>query len=279
MISMIVPIPAGAALRVWVQPPTGAIAWRILRKAADDFTGPNDPDARVVHAGTDLSAMDSAAGLVDGSPAFYRAYYWDGSAWTASATASGTPAATYSDESEDALSVLRERLQAGFDTEVARGKLRHQDGAIAVLDAPPVYDDCRFPLVTVHLQSEEPQERFIGEDPLSDSAESNQFDGTSVEAEGYWASVQIMIMIWALNPDVRREMRKALRRILVANGPVLDEHGFVNTSWSMQDTEEFGAYPAPVYQVMCTFRCLAPVRVSSPGADLIADITQAITTP
>ena len=274
---MIVPIPAGAALRVFVEPPAGSIAWKILRKDADTFAGHADPDAYLVRAGTDLSALDDGPGLLNGAPVYYRAYYWTGAAWVASATVSATPAATYSDETEDVLSVLRDRIQAGMDAEVLRGALAHPDGAIPVLDAPPVFDDVRFPCVTLHLQDESPQERFIGEDPTSDAADKDLIAGTWGESEGYLASVQVMATIWALNPDVRREARKALRRILVANLPVFDEHGLLNVSFSMQDTEDFSGYSAPVYQTMCTVRCLSPVRVSAPGAGLIRDVTQTIT--
>lgn len=274
---MIVPIPAGNALRVFVQPPAGALAWVILRKPADDFTGHSDPGAYVVRSGTDLSALDDGPGLLNGTPSYYRAYYWTGSAWVASATAAGTPAATYSDATEDALSVVRDRLQAGMDVEVTRGALVHPDGAVPVLDAPPVFDDVRFPLLTVHLQDESPQERFIGEDPTSDDADKDLAAGTWSEAEGYLANVQIMVMAWALNPDVRREVRKAMRRIMVANLPVFDDHGLLNMSFSMQDTEDFSSYSAPVYQTMCTIRCLTHIRVDSPGAGLIRDVTQTIT--
>lgn len=269
-ITAITLIAAGAALRIFLTPPADAIAWRLLRLTSDTFAGPSDPLAVVVHAGDSKSVLDDA-GLVDGSTYWYRAYYWSGTAWTASASVSATPAATYTDESEDALTVLRDRLEAGLLVEVQRGNLVHVDGAIPVLTAPPIYDDTRFPVVTVHLQNESPAERYIGENLLGD--ETDWFTGAPTESQGWLAETTLTVMGWALNPDARKELRKAIRRIIVANLPVFDEHGLLNVSFTQQDTEDFSAYSAPVYQVMTTFTCKTPIIVSAPGADHITDIT------
>ena len=59
---------------------------------------------------------------------------------------------------------------------------------------------------------------------------------------------------------------------MIANLPVFDEHGLLNVSFSQQDTEDFTAYSAPVYQVMTTITCKTPILVSAPGADIITDI-------
>ena len=273
-ITAITPIAAGAALRIFLSPPVGAIAWRILRKPADTFTGPADTDATLVHAGTAKSMLDDA-GLIDGTTYWYRAYYWSGSSWTASASASASPAATYSDESEDALTVVRDRLEAGLATEVARGNVVHESGAVPVLTAPPIYDDTRFPVVTVHLSNESPAERYIGENITGDANDIDWFAGTSSESEGYLAETTLTVMGWALNPDARKELRRAIRRVLVANLPVFDEHGLLNVSFTQQDTEDFTAYSAPVYQVMTTVTCKTPILVSAPGADIITDVTLA----
>ena len=71
-------------LRVFLAPPAGAVAWRVLRKDTDTFTGPSDPDARTAFAGADRTFLDDT-GLIDGTAVWYRAYYWDGAAWAASA--------------------------------------------------------------------------------------------------------------------------------------------------------------------------------------------------
>ena len=273
-ITAISPIAAGAALRIFLTPPVGAIAWRILRLPTDTFAGPSDPLATLVHAGTSKSVLDDG-GLIDGSLYWYRIYYWSGTAWTASESVSASPSATYTDESEDALTVLRDRLEAGLLVEVQRGHLVHVDGAIPVLTAPPVYDDTRFPVVTVHLQNESPAERYIGENLTGDDNDIDWFSGTSTDSQGWLAETTLTVMGWALNPDARKDLRKAIRRVIVANLPVFDEHGLLNVSFTQQDTEDFTAYSAPVYQVMTTVTCKTPILVSAPGADIITDVTLA----
>lgn len=270
---MIVPLPVGNALRVFLEPPAGATLWRILRKGADTFTGETDPNALVVYEGTQKSVLDVAY-LNNETAYFYRAYYWDGTAWTASATVSATPQATYADASTDALSVVRDRLDYGLTVEVARGTLVHDENRIKVLTAPPLFDDTRWPVVTVHLQSEVPAERALGEELDADYLDA--LDGEWIETEGWLAKVQLMITGWCLNPDERIELRKTLRRIVVANLPVFDDAGMVQIEFSQQDVDAVsGEYPAPVYQVMCCFSCLAPVIVRS-QADAIADVTSTI---
>lgn len=271
-ITAITPISAGAALRIFLTPPAGAIAWRILRLASDTFAGPSDPLAAVVHAGVSKSVLDDS-GLVDGATYWYRVYYWSGVAWTASASVSASPTATYTDESEDALTVLRDRLEAGLLVEVQRGNLVHVDGAIPVLTAPPIYDDTRFPVVTVHLQNESPAERYIGESLLGDEGETDWFTGAATDSQGWLAETTLTVMGWSLNPDVRKDMRKAIRRVIVANLPVFDEHGLLNVSFTQQDTEDFQSYSAPVYQVMTTFTCKTPILVSAPAAGNVTDVT------
>ena len=274
---MIATVPAGAALRVFLAPPAGAVAWRVLRKDADTFTGPNDPDARIAFAGADRTFLDDAA-LIDGTAVWYRAYYWDGAAWAASTSRSATPQSTYSDASVDALTVVRDRLDAGMVTELQRNAVRHPDGMVPVLTAPPVFDDVRFPVLTVHLQNEQPAERFIGEDVTSDTADIDPFDGSVSDTEGWLASTTLVVMGWTMNPDERVALRKAIRRVLIANLPVFDEHGLLNVDFSMQDTEDFTSYSAPVYQTMTTITCKVPVGVTSADGSVITDVLQTITT-
>lgn len=262
MISTIRPIFSGNALRLFLEPPSGALEWKILRKSSDTFTGPTDASAYVAYAGTDLQIVD-AASLQNDTPVFYRAYYFNGSTWTASATASGTPSASYGDSSTDALGLLRERLEAGLAVEVSRGTFTPEQGYIQVLTAPPISDGgVHMPVVTVHLTNEEPAERAIGEQIAAD--EFSYVDGAWEESEGWLARVQIEIVGWSLNPDERIEMRKALRRILVANLSVFDAAGMVEINFNMSDLDALnGEYAANIFQVVCGFSCLAPVRVTS----------------
>lgn len=269
MISLIQSVAAGNALRIFLEPPALARRWRLLRKMSDTFLNEDDPDAIVVYSG-DIRPILDLKGLVNSTLYYYRAYYFDGTTWTPSQTATGTPAAVYEDMTSDVLSTVRERLDLGLQAELARGALVHEDGHIKVLTAPPASEDTRWPVVTVHLQDESPSERGIGEIIDGDDLDD---DGWT-EKEGWLAQVQLSIMGWCLNPDERIEMRKALRRIVLANASIFDFVGMVQIKFEQQDMEDFGSFGVPVYQVHCTLSCLAPVQV---GAKVRA-IEEVITT-
>lgn len=260
MISLIEPVAAGNALRVFLEPPAGARSWRLLRKLSDSFTGEDDPDAIIAYEGADKPVLD-IKGLVNSTLYYYRPYYHDGVAWSAGETVSSTPAASYYDLTTDVLSLVRERLDLGLQEELARGTLVHDDGHVKVLTAPPLDEDTRWPVVTVHLQDEAPSEHGIGEMIAADEFDEAGF--VWGQSEGYLARTQLSIMGWSLNPDERVDLRKALRRIVVANLPVFDFAGMVEIEFSYQDMEDCESYNAPVYQALCTLRCLAPVRVGS----------------
>ena len=259
MISIIQQILSGNALRVFIEPPANAEKWRVLRKASDSFTGPNDPGALVVHDG-DTRVFIDCESLTNNEPAFYRPYYWDGAAWTAGATKSGTPVASYEEVTTDAQWLVRERLERGLAVEVERGNFQTELGYIQVYTAPPSVDQSiRFPCVTVTLSSESPDERAIGEDIAG-----QEFYGDHFESEGWLAQVQLEIVGWCLNSDERIELRKALRRVLIANLPVFHGHGIVQIQPVFQDVDAVsGEFSCPMYQVMCSFSCLAPVRVGT----------------
>ena len=271
-IAMITRPAAGNALRVFLQPPTGASHWRLLRKLTNDFVGEADPAAALVHDGRERCVLDADA-LENGVLYFYRAYYRVGLAWMASNVSSTTPTASYEDLSVDVQTIVRDRLAAGLAVELARGRLTHEDGAIPVLTAPPATDQARWPLVTIHMSNEDPSQRHIGEQAGSDEFDVDADKWQS--AEGWLAKTQLSIVGWSLNSDERLELRKALRRIVIANLEVFESHGFVNVEFSQQDMEDFESYNAPVYQAACTFYCMAPVAVGS-TADVIRDVTQQI---
>lgn len=260
MISLIHPLPAGNALRVFREVPAAASRCKLLRKVSDTFTGHDDPDAYLVSDSLERSVLDIVS-LKNGTLYHYRPYYFVDGTWSAGATMSATPAASYQDNGGDVLTLVRERLDLGLQEELARGALTHEQGHIQVLTAPPIFDETAFPLVSVHLQNEQPGERGIGETPIDDVFDA--FSKKWVETEGWLARIQLTIMGWSLNPDERIEMRKALRRIVVANLPVFDFAGMIEVEFSQQDTEDFGSYGVPVYQVMCTLSCQAPVLVGS----------------
>lgn len=258
MISLIQPVAAGNALRVFLQPPAGAVWWRLLRRVDDAFAGESDPDALLVYEGVDKSTLDIAQ-LVNGTLYYYRPYYRVGGGWVPGTTVTATPNATYEGVGEDVLSLVRERLDLGLQTELARGVLTHERGHIPVLTAPPIFEDVVWPIVTVHLSNDGPAERAVGE-----LIGVDEFDGHDwFEKEGWLARTQLAIMGWSLNPDERIDLRKALRRIVQANLPIFDFAGMVEIEFSQQDTEDFSSYGAPVYQVLCTFSCLSPVQVGA----------------
>ena len=270
-IAMVTSPAVGNALRVFLQPPATAEYWRLLRKTANDFLDQNDPNAAVVAECNELVIVDDG-GLVNGVTYYYRAYYWDGTTWTPSNSLSGVSASTYEDLTPDVIDVVQQRLQAGLQVEIGRGTLVHALGAIPVYTAPPAYDNSRWPVVTVHLTNQDPAQRFIGESLAADSFA----DGTAYESEGWLTRVQLSIVSWSTNSDERVALRKALRRIVIANLSVFDAHGFVNVDFGQQDAEDFETYNAPVYQSVCTFSCTAPVAVGSTNG-VIAEVDYAIT--
>lgn len=269
---MVQPIPAGNALRLFITPPAGAVSWRVLRKGSDDFDLPEDAAALVAYEGDEFVVVD-AAYLQNEVMAFYRPFYQmpDGS-WQAGPTANGTPVATYEEHTTDVLSFVRDRLEAGLMVEVQRGNLAAELGYVQVYTAPPSLEqNLRFPLVTVHLENEAPGERAIGEDISGDEFDAIGFDW--LESEGWLAQVQLAIMGWSLNSDERIELRKALRRVVIANLPIFDAQGMSQVSLSMQDTDAVsGEFNVNMYQVMATFSCLAPVRVGH-RVTPVSDIT------
>lgn len=263
MISLIQNLPVGNAVRVFITPAIGVTKWRVLRKSADTFTGFDDPSAYVLDESDNVAIVD-ATGLMNGSTYFYRDYGWNGVEWVdGGSTVSAIPAAAYNDDSVDVISILRERIHAGLVVEISKGALVHETGKIPVLLAPPTFEDTKWPVVTIHLASDSAEQRFNGE-----MCDSETFDIGGIgwdTSEGWLSSVQVTIVGWALNPDVRMALRKAIKRILMANLSIFDDRGMYQVAMNQQDTEDFQSYAAPVYQVMTTFSCLAKSAISSPS--------------
>lgn len=270
MLTMIVPLPIGNALRVFWSAPAGAARTILLRKATNDISGPADSGATKVYDSRDVdlvSALDYR--VANGTTYYYRDYHHDGVAWVdGGLTMAAVAAATYVDESADPLSLVRDRLEAGLAVEVTRGNLTHETGAIPVLTAPPVYEETRWPVVTVHLQNESPAERFLGETFGPDSSDGDDW----AEREGWLARQSLDVIGWSLNPDERVELRKALRRVLVGNLSVLDSEGLTSVDFSFSDIEDFESYNAPVYQVRCSMTANFPVQVGG-TVPAIIDVT------
>jgi hypothetical protein len=256
MIHTVQPLSVGNALRLFIQPPAGAARWKVLRNGSGVFAGHDDPSALVAYDGTEKVVVDIES-LQNGTAAYYRPFYTsnNGASWLAGPVASGTPAATYEEQTTDVLVTLRARLEAGLKVECQRGHLINELGYIPVFTASPAMDhDLRLPLVTVHLESEDSGERGIGE------CIGSSFD----DEEGWLSNVSVVVVGWSLNGDERAELRQAIRRIIIANFPVFEGMGWVLPHLAQQDVDAVGGeYPAPIYQVMNTFTCIAPVRVAS----------------
>lgn len=263
MISIVQPIHVGNALRLFIEPPAGSVRWKVLRKGSDTFSSHDDLTALVAYEGDERVIVDSAH-LQNEVMAFYRPFYTtDGVVWTAGATASGTPSATYVEKTTDVVGFLRERIEAGLLVECQRGSFATELGYIQVYTASPSLErDLALPLVTVHLENETPSVHAVGQDISGD-----YFDGIGdawEESDGWIASVSVTVIGWSLNSDERGEMRRALRRIVLANMPVFADKGWDQVEVSFQDVDAVnGEYPAHIFQVMGTFSCLAPVRVVS----------------
>ena len=268
-ISMINPIPAGNALRVFIVPPAGAVYWRVMKMGSDAFTGPEDLDFAVIAYEGDEKAFVDCEGLINEHMVFYRPYYrMADDSWLASATVNATPKATYEDQFTDVMSFVRERLEAGLLIEVQRENLVAELGHIQVFTAPPALEqNLRFPLVTITLDSESPAERALGEEVGGDDYDA--IGGEWFESEGWLADVQLSIVGWSLNSDERIELRKAIRRIILANLAVFDSKGLSQVSLSMNDVDALnGEYNANIYQVMANFSCVAPIRVGASYASI-----------
>lgn len=273
MISLIQPLGIGNALRLLISPDPRARVWRVLRKEEPAFSGHDDPGAVVAHEGSETVFVDDFF-LVNGTQYFYRIFYLVGATWIDSGrSVSGAPQATYQELTWDAMSVLRDRLDYGLQAEVARGELVPASGHIAVLTAPPLFENTAWPVVTVQVLNDGPVERAIGEQLMADI----NLGDTGVDAyEGWLARAQIAVLASSLNPDERVALRKALRRVVIGNLPVFEAHGMTQVELQTQDMEDFQSYNVPVYQVMATFSCTVPVAVSDRAGRVREVITSLI---
>lgn len=262
MIHMVQPLHIGNALRLHLTPPLGARVWRILRNETGVFAGPSDPSAFVAYQGSDHVVVDATM-LRNGVQQFYQPFWTtDGVNWLAEPVASGTPNANYQEKTEDVLTLLRERLEAGLLVECERGNFQPEGGYIRVVIGSPALDqELRLPLVTLHMEHDGSGERGIGEAVGTDQFDAIGFDWE--ESEGWLSNTTVTMIGWSLNGDERNELRKALRRLVIANLEVFESFGWARIDFGAEDIDLVnGEMPSPIYQVSCSFTCLAPVVVS-----------------
>lgn len=249
-------------------PPASAIRWRLLRKADDTFTGHDDNAALVVLDGEEKSVVDRTT-LVNGQTYYYRLYWFDGTSWTATPTVQVAVLATYGEVTEDALMLVRERLEQGLLVEVQRGKLRHPKNRIKCLTAFPWGTDNPWPVVTVHLSSGSSDVRAVGELLDSDSYDLNEDSWT--EGEGWFERFRLDVIGWSQNPDERQELRQAIRRIIIGNLPVFEDAGMINIDLNQMDQEEPGDKNTIIYKSVGVLSGLIPVQVTG-ETDAIDDV-------
>lgn len=271
MISMIEPMAIGNALKLFITPPSGAEYWRVLRKGSADFTGIDDGSAIVAYEGDDRVFVDSAF-LQNEVKAFYLPFYRIGGVWVPGEVADATPAATYEDYSTEVLSLVRDRLEAGLMVEVQRGNIMNDLGYVQVMTAPPsLNQNISLPLVTVTLEDESPMARGIGESIADEFNDTD--DDTWLEEDGWLANVRLTLVGWSLNPDERIELRKAIRRVMIANFAVFADKGVIMPHLTLSDTDAVsGEFETPMYMVNGEFTCTAPVRVGRMAAGTVVDI-------
>ncbi len=256
---------AGNALRIYITPPATAKWWRLLRNTVDAFVDQNDPLCTLVGDSLDGKVLVDAGGLQNGIKYFYRTYYWDGAAWTAGTSNSGTPAATYVGDDIDPLVTVRDRLITGLATEVLRGTLKPKSGVVPVMTAPfSSPENITFPCVSVHLDSDTPPDRAIGETVSPDPVATAAPDGIGglVGAEGWISQASINIIGLSLNPDERITLRKVIKRIIIANLPVFEGLAISHIQFSQRDSEDFTSSNAPIFRTDGTFSCLFPAYIA-----------------
>lgn len=261
MITLIEVLGIGSAIRIHLAPASNASSWRLLRKSSDNFSGPTDAAAIVVYSGNNETVILDWTALLNGYEYSYKLYSFVAGEWVASATKAATVAATADPVTVDVRSVVRDRLDAGLQVEVAAGRLFNKENRIQVLTAPPLYSNVAWPIVSVHLESDSAEIRGIGE-ILGDDEFDIESD-TWGDVEGWLSRWTITIVGWSLNPDERIVLSQAIKKIIIGNLPVFDSVGMIQVDFSQRDVEDFERYDAPVYQTYCTLTCLAASLVES----------------
>ncbi len=258
MISFIAPVAAGNAAQLLLSPPAGALRWRVLRKRFDTITAADDAGSNVIYEGNDKFFIDRQA-LLNGTEYFYRAFYLVAGAWVSSASRFIVVAASFADISSDVIEIVRERIDLGFQAYMARGLLSNSINHIPVLLATPAYEDATWPLVTVHLVSCAPSDRFVGEVMVQDH-EYSDTDEVG-EVEGWLSRYQLQIIAWSINGDVRAVMRNALMAIVKANLPIFESTQMSLVEDQYADADDMQTYSAPMYQATCMLSFVAPTAV------------------
>lgn len=275
-ISILRSLPIGNAVELLLAVDAETVWLQVQRRADNAFVGPDDPDATIIYnvprqitpQDTRLELLDTED-IVNGVPLFYQVYGRIDTHWIASSIATITPTQRLIDRSIDPLLIVRDRLKAGLQAEVAAGRLKPHSAKIPVWTAPPQAEFTSWPVVTVKLEADRSAERAIGEMIDQDYRLAPPQDW--LETEGWLSHVTLTIVGWSQNPDERIALRQALKRIMIGNLPIFADLGLITPDWNQQDSEDFESFKAPVYQTVGTFTCLAPSMISwtTPAIDQI----------
>jgi len=255
MIAVLNNVAVGNAISIFLAPPTGVEFWRVIRNETGSFGNQNDDV--LIYEGSDKLIIDTAA-IENNVTYFYTPFYWNGTVWLRGNTKSLASQFLIFDRSTDVLSLVRDRLDRGLNNFITRGDLAHASGQVNVLIASPQIEGVDFPIVTVHLESDNDQERFINDDAFADIENK---DGTVTATTGYLSNVTLEIVSRHLNADERNEYRDAIKAVLIGNIEVFESKSLSEIRYQFQDSEEFERYPAPFYFSRCTMACLAPSAI------------------
>jgi len=265
---------AGAAVYLALSPPAGVSHIRIERRYDDQFAElPGGPDTVPIYAGEPaVGALDWHDVLV-GVPHWYAAYGLANGAWARLGSAvSVTPTAQPQAPRLDALDVLRERLEVGFNALLAAGVLTHPRGRFQVLLAPPALDDVAFPAVSIQLEQAAPDQQYIGGCLAEQVTESGDWE----DQAGWYARYHVQVGLASFSPDERRLLRASLRDILISNRELLEWLAIQEMEVSLADHEDFSTYAATLYCTTARLIFLAPCTIAVDVAALAA-VTVAVT--
>ena len=108
----------------------------------------------------------------------------------------------------------------------------------------------------MHISSDNSNgNQFIG--GLSDSDFTSTDNGIIGERDGWLSSYQVIIAAWSLNADERYALKKAVKRLIIANKPVFDAAGFLDLEVSQSHIDDMQSYTCPVYRAETILNFLA----------------------
>ena len=250
MIDYLVPLLAGNGVKIYLNPPCDAILWNICRNLDGNFT---DRNTGRIYSGSNSVLFDVP--LNNGTLYYYKAYYFDGLAWSCGTPAkSVTPGLEFIDVSLDPQSIVRSRLDAGLNAMIAAGTLKHPRNTIAVLISSPQVDKVSMPVVTVHLNSDVPDIQFIGGD-LS--------GGFSCMNTGYLSAVTLEVVAWSnAGGDERKALRKAIKALTIANMEYYGSLGMLEIATGFTDDEDYQSFDTPIYvsRMTMNLKCVSGIE-------------------